>query len=312
MNKLVVYIIGYVLLGILVVSAAILVPLSVTGYFSYTNIKATAEAPKYVENAPITIMSANIRRQEKFFNSDPLDTGDHRWWKRAKYYLENIRSVKPDILGCQEVQPRQYKFLCKHLVNYGSVVEYRDNRGKRTESCPIFYNKNRFTLLDSGTFWLSETPEKISKNWGSEHYRICTFVTLKDKDGTTFTVYNTHPDWDCAEARVKQIKVIADKIEEKGGKTVVLGDLNSIKGTENGDAALSSLEAILKDSKTFPGMTDYGTTYNGYGIDPDGPMGLDYIFLPEETTVLEVGKYDKIYDGVYPSDHFPIFAKVKL
>ena len=138
LNKLVVYIIGYVLLAVLVVSAAILVPLQFTGYFSYKTISATAEAPKYQADASITIMSANIRRQEKFFSTDSMDTGKHRWWKRAKYYLANISAVKPDILGCQEVHPRQYDFLCKHLVNYGSVVEYRDGRGKRTESCPIF------------------------------------------------------------------------------------------------------------------------------------------------------------------------------
>ena len=59
-------------------------------------------------------------------------------------------------------------------------------------------------------------------------------------------------------------------------------------------------------------MQDYGATFNGYDMDPDGPMGLDYIFLPEETTVFEVGKVDKIYGGIYPSDHYPIYAKVKF
>ena len=310
MNKLVTYILGYVLIVVLVVAAAILSPLQFMGYFSYTRIKATAEAPRYVDDAPITIMSANIRRQEKLFSTDKFDTGNHRWWKRAKYYLENVRTVKPDILACQEVQQKQYEFLCKHMQGYRSVVTYRDERKGASESCPIFYNAKRFECLESGTFWLSETPRKMSKSWGSVHYRICTYVVLKDKDGTVFSVYNTHPDWDNGDARVKQIEVIAEKVKTKGGKAIVLGDLNSIKGTENGDAALSSLEAILKDSKDFNGGVSYGDTYNDYG--GKEPLPLDYIYLPEDATVLSVGKVDKIYDGVYPSDHFPIYAKVKL
>ena len=310
MTKLVTYIISYVLLALLVIAAAILSPLQFMGYFSYKRIQAEAKAPDYVEGDPITLMSANIRRQEKLFSGDKADTGSHRWWKRAKYFLENVHSVKPDILGCQEVQPKQYEFLSDHLRGYRSVVTYRDKRKGASESCPIFYNAKRFSLLESGTFWLSETPTKMSKSWGSAHYRICTFVVLKDKDGTTFSVYNTHPDWDCAEARVKQIEVIAKKVKERGGKAIVLGDLNSVKGTENGDAALSSLEEILKDSKDFNGGVSYGDTFNDYGGSERLP--LDYIYLPADANVLSVGKVDKVYDGVYPSDHFPIFAKIKF
>ena len=284
------------------------------GYYSYIGIPGKAEAPAVAEDGSIVIMSANIRRQEKFVNFNKMDMGTHRWWKRAQYYLENIKTVAPDILGAQEVQAGQYEFLTSHLEGYGSVVCYRDKKGSRSESCPIFYNEARFELLDSGTFWLSDTPDVMSTYEESSEHRIATFVKLKDKStGITIAVYNTHPDWGSVEARIKQLSVIAARAKESDAdKTIVLGDLNSDRTLPGGNEGLAPIENFLKDSKTFPGMTDYGATFNGYGIDPDGPMGLDYIFLPEETTVLEVGKVDKIYGGVYPSDHYPIYAQVKF
>lgn len=314
MNKLIVSLIGYILLGIIVIGAAVLLSMRSIGYFDYLKIKTIVSAPAYQDGDPITIMSSNARRREKLLSTSKLDTGDRRWYRRAKYYLANIELVEPDILGCQEVQPGQYKFLCKHLKGYGSVVCYRDKKGSRSESCPIFYNKNRFTLLDSGTFWLSETPDKMSLGWDCTQYRICTFAKLQDKNGEILTVFNTHPDWSHDEARIKQLQVVADRVKQTEGKCVVIGDLNSAKGTDWGDRSLASLEAILKDSQDFNGGVYYGDTYNGYGSkdEDEMPLPLDYIYLPESATVYEVGKIDKVYNGVYPSDHFPIYAKVSF
>ncbi len=284
------------------------------GYYSYIGIPTKAEAPAVSEDGSLVIMSANIRRREKFFNFNKMDMGNHRWWKRAQYYLENIKTVAPDILGAQEVQAGQYEFLTAHLTGYGSVVAYRDEKGARSESCPIFYSEARFELLDSGTFWLSDTPDKMSKYEESDEYRITTFVKLKDKStGITIAVYNTHPDWTSVEARVKQLSVTAQRAKASDAdKIVVIGDLNSERSLPGGSEGLAPIEEFLKDSKTFPGMEDYGATFNGYDMDPDGPMGLDYIFLPEDAHVLSVGKVDKVYGGVYPSDHYPIYAKVKF
>ena len=284
------------------------------GYYSYVAIAETVSAPEVKEDGSLVIMSANIRRREKVINFNKMDQGSCRWYKRAKYYLKNIEVVAPDILGAQEVQKGQYEFLTEHLKGYGSVVGYRDNKGARAESCPIFYNEARFECLESGTFWLSDTPDVMSKFDGADEYRIATFVTLKDKStGITIAVYNTHPDWTGVEGRIKQLAVVANKAKANAAdKVVILGDLNSDHTLPGGNEGLASIEAFLKDSKTFEGMTDYGATFNGYAIDPEAPMALDYIFLPETTTVLGVGKVDTVYDGIYPSDHYPIWAKVKF
>ena len=303
-----------VLCVLIVLIVAVVGVFGAMGYYSYIGIPDKAEAPAIAEDDSLVIMSANIRRREKFINFNKMDMGTHRWWKRAQYYLENIKTVAPDILGAQEVQAGQYEFLTEHLVGYGSVVAYRDKKGARSESCPIFYNEKRFELLDSGTFWLSDTPDQMSKYEESDEYRITTFVKLKDKStGITIAVYNTHPDWTSVEARIKQLSVTAERAKASGAdKIVILGDLNSERTLPGGNEGLAPIENFLKDSKTFAGMQDYGATFNGYDMDPDGPMGLDYIFLPEDTTVLAVGKVDKVYGGVYPSDHYPIWAKVKF
>ena len=314
MKKAVIIVLCLILAAIVAVTAFS----GVTGYYSYQAYAETVSAPAVSTDGSLVIMSANIRRQEKVlgYNSTfwKFDTGSHRWYKRAKYYLQNIDVVKPDVLGAQEVQPGQYEFLTEHLVGYGSVVGYRDDRGSRSESCPIFYSTERFDLLDSGTFWLSDTPDVMSKYDECNEHRIATFAKLRDKStGIVIAVYNTHPDWASTEARIKQLAVVAQRAQQSDAdQVVVLGDLNSDRKRAGGNEGLAPIEAFLKDSKTFPGMTDYGATFNGYDIDPDGPMGLDYIFLPQTTTVMSVGKVDTVYDGVYPSDHFPIWAKVKF
>ena len=308
MKKVIIIVLSIVLVAII----AAVSMMGAIGYYSYVALADKVTAPEVTEDASIKLMSANIRRQEKLITFDKADIGSHRWYKRAKYYLANIALVQPDILGAQEVQRRQYEFLTEHLVGYGSVVCYRDKKGTRSESCPIFYSLERFELLDSGTFWLSDTPDKISKYKGSDEYRVATFVKLRDKkNDMVIEVYNAHPDWYGVDARIKQLAVIAQKAKASDAdRVVILGDLNSERSLPGGSEGLSPIEEFLKDSKTFPGMADYGATFHGYGIDPDGPMGLDYIFLPEDTEVLAVGKVDKRYHGIYPSDHYPIWAKV--
>ena len=302
---------------ILAAAIAVLATLGGMGYFGYAAIKDKVTAPEVSEDGSFVIMSANIRRQEKWWSTSSMDTGDRRWFRRAEYYLANIASVPPDILGAQEVLPAQYEFLTEHLEGYGSVVTYRDDSGSRSESCPIFYNLNRFEYISDGTFWLSETPNEMSKSWGASQYRIATYVKLKDKvTGQVVAFFNAHPEWKVDEGRDQELAVLATKLQEvEADKVVLLGDLNTYKEEANGAgiAALAPIEAFLADSKDLANDY-YGATFQNYGvIDPEDPQaGLDYIYLPKDATVLKVGKVDTIYDGVYPSDHFPIYAQVKL
>ena len=267
-------------------------------YIKYVRSKKYVAAPAVRED--LTVVSYNIR-----YYNNKNDFGKCHWFVRAEYVLCEIEKLAPDVLCLQEVHPPQYDYLKKHLVNYDSVIGYRENRGVHSEACPIFYNAARFTLLDSGTFWLSDTPDVMSKYEDAWHYRIATFVRLQDKDGTVFTVYNTHPDYRIELNRVRQLAVLADRVKKTEGPVIVTGDMNAVKG----ERCLAPFEEMLRDSKDFRGDV-FGATFNGFGVKPE--EWIDFIYLPKDCALVDTGIDKTLYDGVYPSDHYPIYAKVRL
>ena len=272
--------------------------MNIFSYIAYALSRQRVTAPAPRED--VTVVSYNIR----YFNHN-ADHGKCHWYVRAKYVLKMIEKLQPDVLCLQEVHPPQYAYLKKHLVGYESVIGYREERGVHSEACPIFYNAARFTLLDSGTFWLSDTPDVMSKFEDSWHYRISTFVKLQDKDGSVFTVFNTHPDYRIEEVRIRQLAVLADRVKRTEGNVIVTGDFNAVKG----EKALEPFEELLRDSKDFRGDV-FGATFNGFGEKPE--EWIDFIYLPKDCTLVDTGIDKTLFDGVYPSDHYPIYAKVKF
>ena len=267
-------------------------------YLSYLLSRKRVVAPSPRED--VTVVSYNVR----YFNHN-ADFGNCHWYVRAKYVLSEIEKLQPDVLCLQEVHPPQYAYLKKRLVGYDSVIGYREERGVHSEACPIYYNAERFTLLDSGTFWLSDTPDVQSKFEDSWHYRISTFVKLQDKDGSVLTVFNTHPDYRIEEVRIRQLAVLADRVRRTEGSVIVTGDFNAVKG----ERSLEPFEELLRDSKDFRGDV-FGATFNGFGEKPE--EFIDFIYLPKNCTLVDTGIDKTLYDGVYPSDHYPIYAKIKL
>ena len=144
----------------------------------------------------IVIMSTNLRCLM------PNEFLQKSWFYRADLISKDINSVKPDIIGFQEATAVHYDYLEDFLEGYDSEIAYRDNT-LLSEGCPIFYRTDKFEKVDSGHFWLSQTPDVMSKDWGSAHYRICIYVILKDvASGKEFVVFNTHLDHKSTEARV--------------------------------------------------------------------------------------------------------------
>lgn len=122
----------------------------------------------------VTLMSYNIR------NGKAAD-GINHWDKRKHRVLEMIKGVKPELLGLQEAYPFQRDFLLENLSDFTSIGIGRN--GEDSETVSILVSKSRFRILDSGTFWLSDTPEERSITWSWLAYlhRICTWVFLEDK-----------------------------------------------------------------------------------------------------------------------------------
>ena len=251
----------------------------------------------------VKIMSTNLRR------ISPVDTDNRTWENRKSLVVKIIQQTKPSIIGMQEVTPQQYKYCKKILSNYQSDITYRDNL-KQSEGCPIFYHKELYTLINQGTFWLSETPDVMSKDWESEHYRICSYVVLLDNQThKEFAVLNTHLDNVSATARINSISVILDKIHSLGYPTVIMGDFNA---TENSKAYKIATEALL-DVK-YQVENDYvqTATYNNWGQEHNNRT-IDYFLItPIGFTVNSYEVITTTYDGNYASDHFPIVTTLTL
>lgn len=252
----------------------------------------------------VSVMSYNIRCHA------PDDFGHKNWFYRAHLVVDTIEKVQPGVIGFQEVNSWQYDYLCESMPVYDSIITYRDNIPVYSEGCPVFYRTDLYTLVDKGSFWLSETPDEMSKDWGAACYRICSYVRLKDNTtDKEFVVFNAHLDHISDEARINGINVVLDKIKEFGSiPAVLMGDLNA----EEDSATYQSATEIFNDVKYQTENTMTSCTYQNWGTELDRNC-IDYIMISKGD--FEVSLYKVItdtYDGDYTSDHFPITATIKL
>ena len=251
----------------------------------------------------ITIMSTNVRCYA------PDDMFQKSWFYRAHLIIDDINTVKPDIIGFQEVTFMHYDYLKKAMPDYDSEISYRDDF-ILSEGCPIFYRTDKYTKIDSGSFWLSRTPDVMSKDWGAAHYRICTYMILKDNaTGKEFVVFNTHLDHVSDEARIEGIKVVLNKIAEFGNiPAVLMGDLNA----EPSSTTIESTKNSFDDAHDIADSADNGPTFHKWGTELDRER-IDYIMISKGTaTVSEYRIVDNCHDGVYSSDHSSIYVKIKF
>ncbi len=266
--------------------------------------------PAEIEPTPaagqIQIVSSNVRCWS------PYDIGKRSWFYRAGLLMRNIEAIgNADVIGFQEVTKLHYKYLCDCLPDYDSVITYRDN-SPLAEGCPVFYNTLKFELIDKGSFWLSETPEVMSRGWDAAFNRVCSYVILREKaTGKELVVFNVYLDHKGAKARAESIKLILEKVSAFGGQPcVIMGDMNCGEKSDTYQTATS----LFDDAKYLaPVSRGPGATYHNWGQAMDHE-NLDY-FLISKTgiTPLEY-KIDSCSFGpdVYVSDHFPISLRITL
>ena len=283
--------------------AIILIAVIVTGWYfpRYSSRKETVVMNPKAD--AITMMSCNVRCLT------PLDLGKKSWFYRADLLVSDIAAQNPGIIGFQEATQWQYRYLVDVLQGYDSVIDYRD-QSIASEGCPIFYSTALYTLKDKGSFWLSETPDVMSKDWGAAHYRICSYVILTEKaSGKDFVVFNTHLDHVSDEARIKGIAVVLEKIAQFGGlPAVIMGDFNALEGSETYNSATQ----YFLDAQYAAAETMDGHTYQNWG-NPDKFKRLDYFMISKTGWVAQ--KYaivQPVHDGVYASDHCPIVLQMIL
>ncbi|HTG55005.1 MAG TPA: endonuclease/exonuclease/phosphatase family protein, partial [Niabella sp.] len=138
----------------------------------------------------LKVGSYNIR----YDNHGDRDKGNG-WLQRVAAITSIIQWEDIDVLGMQEVLSHQLNDMRTTLQEYSCFGVGRDDGKEKGEFAPIFFRKDKFALLDSGVFWLSETPDQPSKGWDAALPRICTWVHLKERStARDFWFFNLHMD----------------------------------------------------------------------------------------------------------------------
>jgi len=244
---------------------------------------------------------------------NPKDTGN-LWVDRAPIVSNLIRFHDFDVLGTQEGLPNQVNDIAAAIPEYARYGKGRDDGKDAGEHSAIFYKKDRFTLLKSGDFWLSETPDKPGKGWDATCCnRICSWVYLEDKKTKKrFYTFNVHFDHQGVVARRESSKLILAKIKEIAGQAPVIftGDLNGGRDSEwYQTLATSGLLTDVFTKVRFPYANN--SSMNGFRT-PRGRTVIDHIFMTKQFTASKWGILTDTYFGKYPSDHFPVLAVVEL
>lgn len=255
----------------------------------------------------LTVMSFNIRLNVE---SDK----DNGWPKRKQDVTDLLTYYHPDYFGVQEALPEQMKDIKNGLKSYNYIGVGRDDGKEKGEFSAIFYDTNRLEAVKSGTFWLSETPEKPSKGWDAALNRICTYAVFKDKKSKKeFLAMNLHFDHVGNVARVKSSELILKKIKELNPKNLPVtlsGDFNLTDDSE----PIKILSQNMKDTFYHSETKHYGPvgTFTGFNVNEVPKDRIDYIF----TNGFKIKSHRHINDRrenlLYPSDHFPVIVTLSL
>jgi endonuclease/exonuclease/phosphatase family metal-dependent hydrolase len=257
----------------------------------------------------VRVMSYNIR----YKNTIDSING---WEFRKDHVTALVKYHRAEILGVQEANLEQLGDMEKQLPAYSWYGLPRVS-GKNGEYTAIFYLKDRFTLLDSGTFWFSETPHvKESKSWDAMYPRVASWCKLKDKrSGKVVFFFNTHFDHRGVMAREKSAEIIRRQIDSIAKKEAVIltGDFNSVESS----AAYKTLVegGQLRDALYITETPHYGpvNTSSGFAVHTTPIRArIDYIFVNNKFKVLQHATITDQQEGRYYSDHLPVIAELML
>jgi endonuclease/exonuclease/phosphatase family metal-dependent hydrolase len=241
------------------------------------------------------------------------------WPKRASFVCRFIKYEEPDLIGMQEVLAHQYEYLDSIMTDYSSIGVGRDDGAKEGEMNPVFFKKDRFDLIRTRTFWLSDTPEVAgTKAWGSSLPRIVTWVELSEKATSEhFYFFNTHFANDSDSARIMSSGLLLNKVDSiaSGFPFVITGDFNMLISSEGYEILTGPYESVplLNDTYAISEKRPQGPAYTFNGFSESKSSGrIDYVFVRNGMEVLEHRTFIRKEHGIYISDHWPVMATVSL
>ena len=259
-----------------------------------------------LEVLPLRVMTFNLRFENDF-------DGENHWLNRRDLLLRTILQYRPHIVGTQEGKPSQLSYLEANLDGYRISATSR-HWDVHCQYPTLYYLEEHFSLLESGEFWLSETPEvHLSKSWDSAFPRMISCARLRARQtGGHLWASVTHLDHVSERARVEAAKMIRDWASGRREPTVIMGDFNDYPGSEV-HRILNKPLGPFADSWQELGKPEDQQSYTHHGFTGTPSKGrIDWVLVTQEFTVLDVAVVRNHKAGRYPSDHFPLWADLQL
>jgi endonuclease/exonuclease/phosphatase family metal-dependent hydrolase len=256
----------------------------------------------------LRVMSFNIRY-------GTAQDGADAWPKRRGFVGDVVRRFQPDLLGTQETLPFQASQLGEDVPGYEYVGWSRD-ASESGEQCGIFVRAERFEVVESGQFWLSERPEeKFSKSWDSSLPRVATWVKLRERggQGRRLLFVNTHFDHRGVIARRESAALLVRRVRELSGDwpVIVTGDFNCGEGSEPWQTLTAAPDGLVDSFRVaHVERGESEGTFHGFS----GKFGrerIDWILYSGGWGTESAGIDRSEFSGRYPSDHFPVTAVLR-
>jgi len=239
-------------------------------------------------------------------------------YPRLMTYLANANY--PTVLALQDVSPtwidqfdRKGEGFQSMNEVYGYIGEGR-NADDESVMQAVFYRKDLVTLVRSGTFWLSETPDICSVGWDGRTRSTCAWAVLRDNaTGQEFAVMSTMLDPYGKNARLNGIALILERAADLGCPVILCGDLNVVsknstaKKVTNGDFFDAQSIALSGDK------TEIITAHNAFGSGNELPSKSDFIFTSYGDFTVNSHAIDKTkIENGFISNHWILYADISL
>ncbi len=241
------------------------------------------------------------------------EDGFNIWENRKELVADTIRRYDPDVFGTQEMYESQGDYIAEQLPRYRwlGIGREGDHDG---EHMGVFYKKDKFFPVESGNFWLSETPTvPASMSWNVSLPRMVTWVRFLDNQGEEFWFYNTHFPHraEDAAARFEASKVIAADVAKRvpsGARLILVGDFNSSADSDVHELLTKTLTDTWSSSPTKRGTETTSSRWTGQ---TEGRR-IDWILYRGAVKPLSIETVNYQLRGRYPSDHYPVYAEFVL
>jgi endonuclease/exonuclease/phosphatase family metal-dependent hydrolase len=267
---------------------------------------------------PLTVMTFNIR-----YGTAP--DGVNKWTARRDMLFDLVRAQNADIIGLQEALDAQIREIAAAATGYAVVGVGRDDALAKGEYSAILFKTDRLHVAESGTFWFSDTPEvPASKSWGNNITRICTWARFIDRDGRGFWHFNLHLDHQSQPSRERSTELLRRRIEARAfprEPVVVTGDFNvgednpalrTLVPAPRSGASAGTAAPFLDTFRVLHPDERVAGTFTGFKFGQVNGDKIDYILVQPGTEVMSAEIVRTSRANRYPSDHFPVVARVRL